>query len=96
MNNLLCQQLDELLAKSETRRHGKPESALRVSAAMLRRRTSSEVTATTVVCRAAGEDLEALESLVTDISEEYGLNASIRAQSGSVSVRFTRRLPQAP
>lgn len=94
MNNLLYQQLDELIATSDAHQRRKADSALRVGAATLSRATSREITATTVVWDATGEDLDAFESLVAKIAEEYGLNASIRPQPGSYSVRFTRPLPE--
>lgn len=94
MNNLLYQQLDESLVKSDSRRRRNAESALRVAAATMCQATSREITATTVVCDARAEDLDAFESLVAEIAEEYGLNASVRPQPGSCSVRFTRPLPE--
>jgi hypothetical protein len=89
MNTLLQHQLNELLTDISTRSKLKCESALRVGAATLCRGKPGQITATTVVCDISADDLEAFGLLVADIADEYGLEASIRQQPGSCSVRFT-------
>jgi len=89
MNKLLNQQLDEVLTGSGFRAHLKCEGALRVGAGTLCRAAPGEITATTVVCDLQGADLDSLKSLVQEIADEYGLEASIQQQPGSYSVRYT-------
>jgi len=89
MNTLLQQQLDELLARSARQATLECERALRVGAATLRLAPHGEITATTVVCNIVDDDVDAVESLASDIADEYGLAASIQHQPGSYSVRFT-------
>jgi hypothetical protein len=97
MNKLLNQQLDEVLIGSGFRARLECEEALRVGAGTLCRAAPGEITATTVVCDLQGADLDAFESLVEEIGDEYGLEASIQQQVGSYSVRYTRpRLTGAP
>ena len=89
VNNLLYQQLDELLGNAPDRSGLKFEGALRVGAGTLCRGGWGQITATTVVCDVAGDEIEAFHSLVAEIVEEYGLEASIRERAESYSVRFT-------
>ena len=97
MNKLLNQQLDEVLTNSSLRARLNCEGALRVGAGTLCRAAAGEITATTVVCDVQGADLDSLESLVEDIADEYGLEASIQQRPGSYSVRFTcARVTAAP
>jgi hypothetical protein len=91
MNNLLNEQLDEVLSKSASGATLEYERALRVGAETLCRARVGEITATTVVCNIEDDEIDAVEWLVSDIVDEYGLEASIRRQQpGSYSVRFTR------
>jgi hypothetical protein len=90
MNNLLKEQLDEVLSKSASGAPLEYERALRVGAETLCRARAGEITATTVVCNIADDAIDAVEWLVGDIADEYGLEACIRRQQpGSYSVRFT-------
>ena len=90
MNNLLHQQLDEVLTRSASRAALDCERALRVGAATLSRAPLGEITATTVVCNIADDDIDAIESLVSDIADEYGLEARVQKQQpASYSVRFS-------
>jgi hypothetical protein len=90
MNNLLKEQLDEVLSKSASGATLEYERALRVGAETLCRARAGEITATTVVCNIPDDEIHAVESLVDDIADEYGLEACIRwQQPGSFSVRFT-------
>ncbi len=99
MNNLLNQQLDELLTGSQLRGPKlQCESALRVGAATLCRAAPSEITATTVECNLEGANLDTFASLVQEIADEYGLEASVHQhnqQQAACSVRFTWPLPPA-
>jgi hypothetical protein len=69
------------------------EGALRVAAATLRRATSGDITATTVMCETADTDVGAVHALVGDIAREYGLDASIRQLAACWSVRFSQPQP---
>jgi hypothetical protein len=90
MNNLLKEQLDEVLSKSASGATLEYERALRVGAGTLSRARAGEITATTVVCNIADDGIHAVESLVADIADEFGLEACIRRQQpGSYSIRFT-------
>ncbi len=88
MNKLLDKQIHELLAKRNARALTECEGALRAGAATLWR--AAEITATTVVCESVDGEFDAVASVVVDIAHQYGLEASIRQQSGSCSVRFWR------
>jgi hypothetical protein len=48
------------------------------------------MTARTVVGVVGRDDVEAFRSFVRDIADEYGLNAAVKINVGSFSVRFTR------
>jgi hypothetical protein len=93
MNKLLNQQLDELLTDScVTSTDLECENALRVGAATLCGAAAGGITATTVVCNLADAAFDTFESLVQDIADDYGLEASMKWQAGAYAVRFT--LPQ--
>jgi hypothetical protein len=89
MNTLLQQQLDQLLADAPSPRKLPCESALRVGAATVGRGKPGEITAATVVCDVAADDVDAVASLIADIAGEYGLDASLRQHTGTYSVRFS-------
>lgn len=89
MNKLLDDQIQEVLTRSDTRAFIECERALRVGAATLWRAAPAEVTATTVVCSVSDRHFDAVESLVGKIAEEYGFDARIQQQQGSLSVRFS-------
>jgi hypothetical protein len=67
------------------------EDPLRVAAATLTHARSDDVTATTVVGVLDHDNAAALEALVADIAEEFGLDARVRMHVGSFSVRFSRQ-----
>jgi hypothetical protein len=95
MNQLLARELEEVVG---TKRAGlriglSAEPQLRAAAATLSRTLSDEITATTVVGIMGQDDVPALEALVADIAEEFGLESRIRVHVGSFSVRFSRVLP---
>jgi hypothetical protein len=90
VKHLLAKQLEELL-RSRPGAHELPyERALRVGAASLRRGAADEITSTTIVGSLLTNDHEDFETLVADIAEEFGLDATIRLWAGSFSVRFCR------
>ncbi len=68
----------------------KYQRQLAVAAGMLSA-TANEMTATTVVGVLGRDDVEAFRSLVEDLSDEFGVQAKIKLQGGSFSVRFSRR-----
>jgi hypothetical protein len=86
----VIEQVEELLARSDVGRGLACESALRIGAATVRRAAAADVTAATVVCDVAVEDIDVLEALVGNIADQYDLEACILSNSGSFSVRFTR------
>jgi hypothetical protein len=86
MNKLMHEQIYELLTNSQSRAMLECERALRVGAATLCR---GAITATTIVCDIAADDLDAFESLVVKIADEFDIDASIRPQPGRCSVRFS-------
>lgn len=95
MNQLLARELEEVVG---TKRAGirtglSSEPQLRVAAATLSRTLSDEITATTVVGILGQDDVPALEALVADLAEEFGLESRIRVHVGSFSVRFSRVPP---
>jgi hypothetical protein len=66
------------------------EGSLRVAAEMLSSAESDEITATTVVGILGQDSAQAVEALVADIGDEFGLETRVRMQVGSFSVRFSR------
>lgn len=91
MNNLLYHQLADLLSDTPPNRTAlNIESALRAGAATLCQGNWIQIKATTVVCDTARDQMDAFDSAVVDIAEEYGLDAAVRGTDGAYSVRFTR------
>jgi hypothetical protein len=66
------------------------EPALRVAAATLSRTRTRDISATTVVGVLGLDDRAAVEALVADIAQEFGLESQMRAKVGSFTVRFSR------
>jgi hypothetical protein len=89
MNKPPDEQIHELLTRSNRRCLIECERALRVAAATLWQAPSGEIAATTVVCDTTDHEIDAVEALVAEIAIEYGLAASIQAQPGCCSVRFS-------
>jgi hypothetical protein len=85
MNPLLAHQLDEIVESTQ------PDpcvglgcaGALRVAAATLSRTRSDLVTATTVVHRLGQDDVQAVEAVVAEIADEFGLDSRLRVHGGS-------------
>jgi hypothetical protein len=93
MNRLLNEQIHELLTRSDGHALAEYERALRVGAATLWRSLSGTITATTVVCDVADGNFDAVVTLVGDIADEYGVDASIQQQHGCCCVRFSKLPP---
>ena len=56
---------------------------------MLSSAAAHEMTATTVVGVLGGDDVDAFRALVAEISDEYGLEATLKLHQGSYSVRLS-------
>src|ERR1700682_58405 len=72
------------------------ERPLLVAAHMLSAARPHEMTATTVVGVLGRDDIDAFRSLVACITEECGLEATVKISGGSFSVRLSRRVDPAP
>ena len=91
MNPALAHDIDEIFQQPDTRATLKAEGPLAVAASMLSAAAAYEMTATTVVGVLGRDDLDAFRSLVIDICDAYGLEATVKIHVGSYSVRFSRR-----
>src|SRR5713101_9320651 len=87
----LVRDIEEILQKPDTRDTLKAKGPLTVAASTLSAATVYEMTATTVVGVLGRDDEDAFRSLVKDICDEYDLEARVKIQGGSYSVRFSRR-----
>lgn len=94
MNPSLARELEDILQQPTPDAELSCESPLVVAASLLRRAPAHEMTATTVVGVLGRDDVEAFGALVRDIADEYGLDATVRVNVGSFSVRFTRNRDQ--
>src|SRR5579871_3550970 len=65
------------------------ERQLRIAAAMLAREPAGEISATTVVGELRRGEEQRFEDLVAEIADEYALDATLRLEDGSFSVRFS-------
>jgi hypothetical protein len=90
MNPALVREIEDLLQPPAARATLKAEKQLAVAAGMLSAASAREMTATTVVGVLGSDDVDTFRSLVADISDEYGLEATVKIQVGSYSVRFSR------
>jgi hypothetical protein len=63
---------------------------LEVAARMLSTAAPYQMTSTTVVGVLGGDDVDAFRALVAEISDEYGLEATLKLHQGSYSVRLSR------
>jgi len=89
MNPALLREVNTILRQPAAPVRLNAEGPLVVAASMLRSAAPHEMTATTVVGVLGRDDVDAFRSLVADISEEYGLEATVKVQVGSFSVRFS-------
>ena len=87
MNPALVREIESLLQEPVTLKSEKP---LAVAASMLSTAAAHQMTATTVVGVLGHDDVDAFRSLVADIRAAYGLEATVKIQPGSYSVRFSR------
>ncbi len=92
MNQLLARQIEEAVSASEVRECVGLgcEDSLRVAAATLVHARSDDISAVTVVGRIGQDDVCAIEALVADVADEFGVNYRIRKYPTSFSVRFSR------
>ena len=90
MNPALVRDIEDILQAPAARVTLKAERQLAVAAGILNAAPAREMTATTVVGVLGSDDVDAFRSLVADISDEYGLEATVKIQVGSYSVRFSR------
>lgn len=68
----------------------KSAAPLEIASSMLSSAAAHEMTATTVVGVLGGDDVDAFRALVAEISDEYGLEATLKLYQGSYSVRLSR------
>ena len=65
------------------------EHQLRIAAAMLAKEPAAEISATTVVGDLHPGEERRFEDLVAEIADKYALDATLRLEDGSFSVRFS-------
>ena len=90
MNPALLREVESILELPLAPVKLKSAAPLEVAAGMLSSAPAHDMTATTVVGVLGADDVDAFRSLVADISEECGLEARVKIQQGSYSVRFSR------
>jgi hypothetical protein len=86
----LARELADILSGSSARQELASEGPLLVAARMLSRATEDEMTATTVVGVLGHDDVHSFCTLVHNIAQDAGLEATIKLNGGSFSVRFHR------
>jgi len=90
VNPSLARELSDILSGSGTDQELACEGPLLVAARMLSHAADYEMTATTVVGVLGPDDVDAFRSLVHNIVQEFGLEATVKLNVGSFSVRFYR------
>ena len=90
MNPTLQRDIDTVFQVPPAPARLKSAAPLEIASRMLSSAAAHEMTATTVVGVLGYDDAEAFRSLVAEISAEYGLEATVKLQLGSYSVRFSR------
>ena len=90
MNPALVRDIADILQPPAARVTLKAERQLAVAASMLSAAAARDMTATTVVGVLGSDDVDTFRSLVADICDQYGLDATVKIQVGSYSVRFSR------
>jgi len=90
VNPSLARELADILSGSAPRNELASEGPLLVAARMLSHAADYEMTATTVVGVLGRDDVDAFRSLVHNIVQEFGLEATVKLKVGSFSVRFYR------
>jgi hypothetical protein len=95
MNPALVREIETIFREPTAPAELKCARPLTVACEMLCAATAHQMTATTVVGVLGLDDVDAFCSLVTAISAEYGLEATVKLRVGSYSVRFCRSLDSA-
>src|ERR1700730_6289654 len=90
MNTALAREIESIFQERPAPSRLKAAASLEVAARTLSAAATHEMTATTVVGVLGSDDQDAFRSQVSAIAEEYGLEARVRLQVGSYSVRFSR------
>ena len=90
MNPALQREIETIFQVPSASAKLKAAAPLEVASRMLSSAAAHAMTATTVVGVLGLDDADAFRSLVSDISEECGLDATVKIQQGSYSVRFSR------
>ena len=92
MNTALLREVETILQLPAAPARLKSAAPLEIASRMLSSAPGHDMMATTVVGVLGRDDVDAFRSLVADISAEYGLEATVKLQEGSYSVRFSRPL----
>lgn len=90
MNPALRREIESIFQEPPAPVRLKCEKPLAVAAGMLSAAAAHQMAATTVVGVLGCDDVDAFRALVSDIGQEYGLEATVKIQPGSYSVRFSR------
>jgi len=90
MNPTLLHEIETIVQTPPAPAKLKAAARLEVAASMLSSAAGHELTATTVVGVLGHDDVDLFQSLVSELSEEYGLDATVKVQQGSYAVRFSR------
>jgi hypothetical protein len=91
VTQLLATQVNAVVAPHVRQPKLASEGPLRVAAGTLSGAVADEIGATTVVGVLGADDIPAFEALVAEVSDEFDVDAKVRLQVGSFSVRFSRR-----
>jgi len=95
MNPAMVREVETILHEPARPVTLKAEGPLVVAARVLCASAAHEMTATTVVGVLGLDDADAFRSLVAEIGADYGLEATVKINVGSYSVRFHRMLTAA-
>ena len=90
INPSLARELAEILSEPRVRDGLACDGPLLVAARLLSGAARYEMTATTVVGVLGRDDMDAFDSLVNTIAQDFGLEATVKLKVGSFSVRFSR------
>ena len=90
MNPALLREVETIFQAPPAPAKLKSAAPLETAASMLSSTAAHQMSATTVVGVLGRDDVDAFLDLVAEISDEYGLEATVKTQLGSYSVRFSR------
>jgi hypothetical protein len=90
LNPSLARELEDIVCQTTPREDLASAGPLLVAARTLSSAAASEMTATTVVGMLGLDDLAAFRALVQEIVDDFDLEATVKLQLGSFSVRFSR------